>query len=133
MPKGPPPENPSSISVDGGLTHVDVHWDFVSLKCPDLVYQVLINGSVFESTEEGTDQTRKWRSGIDMQLSTLEPGLHNITVKTKNIEGVSPGELVYVTYETFEVTPPTMLESITTVENGQLQTEIMWEHSMNFK
>ena len=85
MPKGPPPENPSSISVDGGLTHVDIHWDAVSLKCPDLVYQViasitysvfvklilsgsshfydepqvLINGSVFESTKEGRDQTRK--------------------------------------------------------------------------
>ena len=26
-----------------------------------------------------------------------------------------------------------MLEPITTVENGQLQTEIIWEHSMNFK
>ena len=32
-----------------------------------------------------------------------------------------------------KVTPPTMLEPITTVENGQLQTEILWEHSMNFK
>jgi len=133
MPKGPPPENPSSISVDGGITYMDVHWERVSLKCPDLVYQVLINGSMMESTKEGTDQTRKWVSGIDMQMSRLEPGLHNISVRTLNIDGESPGELSYVTYETFEVTPPTMLDPITTIENGQLQTEIMWEHSMNFK
>jgi len=53
MPKGPPPENPSSISVDGGVTYMDVHWDAVSLKCPDLVYQVLINGSMMESTKRG--------------------------------------------------------------------------------
>ena len=45
----------------------------------------------------------RWVAGITMMLSYLEPGLHNITVKTKNIEGGSPGELVYVTYETFEV------------------------------
>ena len=42
MPKGPPPENPSVISVDGGITYMDVHWERVSLKCPDLVYQVTI-------------------------------------------------------------------------------------------
>merc|ERR1719234_372669 len=133
MPKGPPPENPSSITVNGGVTFMDVYWEAVSLKCPDLTYQVLINGSVMESTKEGTDQTRKWVSGIDMQMSTLDPGMHNISVRTLNTDGECPGQLTFVTYETFEVTPPTMLEPITTVENGQLATEIIWEHSMNFK
>ena len=87
-----------------------------------------------------------------MQMSILEPGLHEISVRTLNTDGESPGELTYTTYETFEVgilsalhhfnfnftinfkvTPPTMLDPITTVENGQLMTEIMWEHSMNPK
>ena len=99
----------------------------------------------------------RWVSGIDfMQMSTLEPGLHNISVRTLNTDGECPGQLTFATYETFEVlikiysiiiitvsiltnlinskvTPPTMLDPITTVENGQLQTEIIWEHSMNFK
>ena len=87
-----------------------------------------------------------------MQMSRLEPGRHNISVRTLNNDGESPGKLSYVPYETFEVgilsalhhfnfnftinfkvTPPTMLDPITTVENGQLMTEIMWEHSMNPK
>ena len=32
-----------------------------------------------------------------------------------------------------KVTPPTMLDPVTTIEDGQVQTEIKWEHSMNFK
>ena len=45
----------------------------------------------------------RWISGSDFVFGNVEPGLHNITVKRKNTEGGSPGELVYVTYETFEV------------------------------
>ena len=47
QPKGPPPENPSSITVDRGFTYMDVRWDAVSLKCPDLVYQVVMDKYFF--------------------------------------------------------------------------------------
>ena len=47
--------------------------------------------------------TPRWVSDIDMQMSRLEPGLHNISVRTLNNDGQSPGQLTYVTYETFEV------------------------------
>ena len=82
QPEGPPPENPSSIQLSGGITFIDVHWEAVTLKCPDLLYQVtsdlavfviitssimiyivndqvLINGTATESTKKGTDQNRK--------------------------------------------------------------------------
>ena len=45
----------------------------------------------------------RWVSGIDMQMSTLDPGLHNISVRTLNTDGECPGQLSFVTYETFEV------------------------------
>ena len=47
----------------------------------------------------------RWVSGIDMQkqMSTLDPGMHNISVRTLNTDGESPGQLSFVTYETFEV------------------------------
>ena len=81
QPEGPPPDNPSSIQLSGGITFIDVHWEAVTLKCPDLLYQVssvfviitssimiyiyivndqvLINGTATESTKKGTDQNRK--------------------------------------------------------------------------
>ena len=51
----------------------------------------------------------RWVSGIDMQnrdalqMSTLDPGMHNISVRTLNTDGECPGQLSFVTYETFEV------------------------------
>ena len=46
----------------------------------------------------------RWVSGIDfVQMSTLDPGMHNISVRTLNTDGESPGQLSFVTYETFEV------------------------------
>ena len=45
----------------------------------------------------------RWVSGIDMQMSTLKPGLHNVSVRTLNNDGPSPGELTFATYKTFKV------------------------------
>ena len=68
-PKGPPPANPSNITVDGGVTWMDVHWDEVSLKCPDLVYQVLCLSflSLLRS------QPWQWPPGVDQRVSN---GVH---------------------------------------------------------
>ena len=54
--------------------------------------------------------TPRWVSDIDMQMSRLEPGLHNISVRTLNNDGESPGELSFVTYETYEVVVLTAIQ-----------------------
>jgi len=127
----PPPANPHTITVTGGVTYMDVHWQPVEPQCTNLRYEVLVNGSQLISP--GTDQNRKWVSTIDMSASRLDPGLHNVTVKASNLYGQSEDELTYASYETFRVIPPHVLEPEVVIEDGQLVATIAWEHSLNFK
>jgi len=130
-PRGAPSYNPSEITVDGGVTYVDVKWKPLELECPDTKYQILVDGNVEVSTETGIDQ--KNISHWNYRIALLKPGLHNISVRTINTDGPSEGDLTSVTYETVPLSPPSVLGVEQKVVDGSLVAIITWEPTMNFE
>ena len=46
-PSGPPPHNPTEISVVGDATYMDVRWSAVEMQCPDLRSVVVLTFVLF--------------------------------------------------------------------------------------